>query len=633
MSFWSDCLENGRPGQVRHVGEEEILKRKYDIFQIILVLELLIILALLPGCFFQAQLADAFSGEDVTVTEIEGRWEVCGNRVRLSPGVYQVRVWAEPAPGQSMKIHMEHDGAAYKALRSNGMTMEEGSRYGDFDVYVSDKVESAYVQCDFYTVGPEGKLRVEMWKTSMGNRIWLVLSVTMFLALDFMVLFRRRILAGKVSGRQQVVFWALCMGVLLAYFPYLTDYFSAGENTAFYWGRIGYLADVLRGADSLEMGGETQLAYNFAPFRSGGDLFLMIPVVLRLTGFSLMDSYKMFVLITLAATAVIAYVSLKKCVKDEYGALYGSMLYLLTPYHLYIVYGRGAVEEYVAMAFLPLVCCGMYLLYTEDTTSKTYGRYKWYLAAGISAILHSHLFTLEMTLSFIFLTCILLWKKTMRGKRIVQLLQAAGIVLGGNVWFWGPMIYKSLAGDNVILGTAKGPVQDVGAALGGFCQFLPNMGGVQVGMWHCKPVQAGAAAVMLVFVYLLWRYQDRNGRRAKDRECGFFVISSVLFLGIGVGIFYGKALLDASALGEMGGVLDVFSGWMSLATVMLSFFAAFFVRRIRADGGMLIKASAGIVAAIMVFSAVYHVNDIAFESEPLRLYDEESLKTVSGAKG
>ena len=85
------------------------------------------------------------------------------------------RVWAEPAPGQSMKIHMEHDGAAYKALQSNGMTMEEGSRYGDFDVYVSDKVESAYVQCDFYTVGPEGKLRVEMWKTSMGNRIWLVL--------------------------------------------------------------------------------------------------------------------------------------------------------------------------------------------------------------------------------------------------------------------------------------------------------------------------------------------------------------------------------------------------------------------------------------------------------------------------
>lgn len=612
---------------------EERLKRKYDVFQIILAVEFLILLVMLPGCFSRDQLVDTFSGEDAAVTETEGKREVCGNRNILSKGVYQVRVWAEPVAGQSVYVHMQDGGAVSRALRSNGMTMDDGSRYGEFDVYVSDKVDSAYVQCDFYGAGPGTAVRVEMWKTGKGSRIRLALAAAAFLVLDFMAVFRRRILAGKVSGRQQVVFWTLCFGVLLAYFPYLTDYFSVGGNTAYYWGRMGYLANVFRGADSLGGIEGNRLAFECAPFRSGGDLFLMIPVSLRLTGFPLMDSYKIFVLFTLAATAVIAYVSLKKCVKDEYGALYGSMLYLLTPYHLYMIYGRGAVEEYAAMAFLPLVCCGMYLLYTEDTGGKTYRRYKWYLVVGISAILHSHLPIFEMTVGGIILACILLWKKTMFGKRVVQLLEAAGIVFGVNAWYWGPMIYGRLAGEDVAIGTAESQMPDSGVALGGFCQLLPNMGGAQVGLWHCRPVQVGAAALLLLLVYFTWRYgrcQRGTGRGVKDKECAFFGIASVVFLGIGMGVSYGKAFWNPGATDGIWGAL---SGWMSLAGVMLAFFAAFFVRRIGADGGRLVKAAAGILAAIMVFSAVYHVNDIAFESAPLRLYDEEGAKTAGGADG
>ena len=73
--------------------------------------------------------------------------------------------------------------------------------------------------------------------------------------------------------------------------------------------------------------------------------------------------------------------------KEEYAALTGSMLYLLMPYHIKGIYSRGDVGEYMAMCFLPVICCGIYLLIMEETASKDYGKYKWYSIVGLAALL------------------------------------------------------------------------------------------------------------------------------------------------------------------------------------------------------------------------------------------------------
>lgn len=67
-------------------------------------------------------------------------------------------------------------------------------------------------------------------------------------------------------------------------------------------------------------------------------------------------------------TAMIAYFCAKDYSKSRHIGFFGAILYTLAPYRLTCVFVRGAVGEYTAMAFIPLVFYGLYnpiLLYVK----------------------------------------------------------------------------------------------------------------------------------------------------------------------------------------------------------------------------------------------------------------------------
>ena len=582
-----------------------MLRGKSKGYLLLLLGELLCVMLLLPGCFQQSRLVYSFYGQNVAeeIVEEDGYREFCGDRMNLLPGIYEIRVQTRLADGERMSVEMLYDEACYKALLGNSVSVLPESDKETFSVWVLDKVSAAYVQCTFYDADPKSLVSLEVYRTGKGSRVCLFLALVVFVILDVLVEYRRLVLEGKIFKRQQVVFWTLLAGVLLAYFPYLTDYFSIGKDTLSYLTWIVGLRDALGQGSSLLIKLQNYWHYgrdNAVSMLNGG-LFLFFPAGLLLLGFPLMTSYKIFILVLLGATAIITYHSFYKCVKDEYAALFGSMLYLLIPYHIFNMYNMGAVGECLARAFLPLVVCGMYLLYTGDMKSASYKKYKWYLVWGISAVLLSHLVFLEVTVVSVLAFCVIFWRRTFRRETFLQLLEAAGIVLLVNMWFWLPMLYR----------------MDLGV------YHLQNI----VSMYDSSLARAGAGVFMLLVVYLLWR--GRGRAQTWDRTCKILAIFSILTIVMSSRYFPWDAMMNIPGIGFIFSSLQFPGGWMMPATLFAALFATFLFAAVQEAGDLLMKSALGVAAVLVVCSAVYHVNSIAFESEAVFLYEPRSVGSAS----
>ncbi len=404
-----------------------MLRFRLSRWKILLMAELFLLLILLCGCFQQDRLVASFSGGSMAVSSaVDGNvptWN--SDAMKLTPGVYQVRVWKNAGEGQSCYISMEDDSDSFKALRGNGILLAPEQDYLDYEFYVSNTVSTAYVSCVFYGGTAEMLTRLEIYRLNWGSRMTLIMALVFFAVLDGLLIWRRRILECRVSKTQQFVFWSLAGTALLAYFPYLTDYVIIGDGTLLYLKHIEGLVQELSD-------GRLPLFY--------GEGFLWLPVLLRLAGFSVMNVYKFFVLTGITAATVISYFSFKKCMQDRRAALFGAFIYTLNPWYLSTIYNRGAVPEYLVVIFLPLVCCGMYGLYREGPHEAGYQRNKWYIAVGITAILQSSMPFMVSVLCGILPVCVIFWKKTLRRQTLLQLTESIGMVLAMNCWCWIPML-------------------------------------------------------------------------------------------------------------------------------------------------------------------------------------------------
>lgn len=609
---------------------KEKCNTKCNGYLILLIVELLFLLMLLPGCFQEEKRMLLLGREDIAeqAADTTDYLQFTSESMELTPGVYRIEVKAQLGEGQSILVETLCEDSYFRALRGNAVTIYPGEACEDFNVYVVDKIPAAYLQFLFEGTDINALEQITVSKTNFGNRMLLFLATVLFLVLDFFVILRQQILEGKVTRRQQIVFWTLAAGVLLAYFPYLTDYFSIGTDTAFHMERITHLKETLRqgGTFPVRVQSTWLCDHGYATSMFYGELFLYIPACIMLLGFSVMNAYKILVFLMTCATAAVAYFSFKKCVKDEYAALFGSMVYLLAPFRIYNVYNRGGVGECLAMIFLPLICCGMYLLYTEDVTAKDYTKNKWYVIWGISGVLQSHLLTTEMVVVFMAIFCVLYWKKTLRRQTFVQLSQATGIALLINAWFWVPFVQMMSSDVYNLEGLELAEVQSRGLFLSNLLQLLPNQGNSQTG-W--EPVHIGVGSVILLVAFWIWSIAKREANRICSVLAGFSVVTLIMCTRY----IPWDAIRKLPGIGFVVSSLQYPARWMVLSTVFAALFAACFFVRIVKENNLYLKIIVGIAAVVIVGSAVYHVNNIIFEARPVYLYAAENLGTTSVGNG
>lgn len=151
-------------------------------------------------------------------------------------------------------------------------------------------------------------------------------------------------------------------------------------------------------------------------------LFLYLFAPLRLLNVSIVGVYKTFMVVVNILTVVIAYFSVKHITESRKAALLVSLLWCFDYFRLGVMNHAGqAVGMGIAMAFIPMLLAGIYdILFNEGK--------KWYfLAAGISAAIVSHVWTAIFGALVILIICIVFLKKLLHKQVLIAFMKAVGL--------------------------------------------------------------------------------------------------------------------------------------------------------------------------------------------------------------
>lgn len=596
-------------------------------------IEIIILLFLLIGCFQKEQLV--YSAEKITLDSETITFK--GNAFSVKPGVYQIRVHISNTEQGQVYILPGTEKASFRALRGNGVFLLKGHDYIDFEMYVMENIDKVFIECN----GAGEQVMVdllEVYWVNWGYRIIACLILIFSLILNFMIVFREKILSCAISKEKQVVVWTLSSCVLFSFFPYMTDYFSYAADMGFHWLRIEHLKESLLLGNQFPIRVQSGWLFDhgYAVSAFNGDLFFLFPAMLRIIGFSLMTTYKTFIFVIMAVTAIVTYYSLIKCVKQEYAALFGTVIYMLAPYRLYNFYNRAAIEECLAMCFLPLVVCGMYRLFTENVNCEDYKYAKIPLIVGLSCVLQSHVLSYEMAVLSIVGVCVIAYKKTFRKETFIQLVQAAAICLLLNMWFWLPLLQMMFSdqyqlGDNIVR-----EIQYRGTWFAGLFQLYPNKGDVQDGMYNAEPFQMGVASFIMLIVGLGISIYQWVKKQKYDKKLVFWGSIIIICWIMSTRYFPWDVLAKVPVISTFVTSIQFPTRLFVLVTLFMTFYAGFFFLWLIENKEILepVKRATKSGLLLLAFgSAIYHVNHITYHSEPIWLYTAENMGTASVMMG
>lgn len=152
------------------------------------------------------------------------------------------------------------------------------------------------------------------------------------------------------------------------------------------------------------------------------ELFLYIPAILTVFGLNFLTSYKLFTMLITFFTLVFTYYSANRIFKNKNISWTITILYGMSFYRLADIYERGAIGEVLAIAFLPLVLCGLYeIIFGEN-------KKWWIICFGIFGIINSHVLSFAMTILLILTLCLLNSIRIFKDKKRLVTLVIAGVI-------------------------------------------------------------------------------------------------------------------------------------------------------------------------------------------------------------
>ncbi len=431
-------------------------------YMIIGVIALLAILVLLPLSFLRHETVYSASGltfpeKNIHVNEETGTVHVTTDSFALRPGVYEVTLSAEIPEESTLSCELKTRNESFKALRTNQVNYLAHKRSVSFEAFVSDKLPDCYLDLNFEQADLDGLSEITLVRS--GRSYLRTLSILLLL-LGLIVLFmalRDRILSGRTDALGQVTFWVLLVSILVAFYPYLSDYIIIRNETLRNCLRMEGVTESLTGGTSFPLW--------------AGNLFYLLSAMFRMLGFGLSSAFKYLHLVIIAATALLARHCLDLCTGDRKASLMGALLYVFSPYFLNAMYMEGAVDKAIAYSLLPPVGAGLVMLLragsgadasrtsvsaaaSGDRASVCAGsasaagdraslcadtesdrtRGMWYLALGLTGLFQSHLPSF-MGAALLTLAVLLLFApKVIKGGKIMPLLKTAGIFLLLNAW-------------------------------------------------------------------------------------------------------------------------------------------------------------------------------------------------------
>lgn len=246
----------------------------------------------------------------------------------------------------------------------------------------------------------------------------------------------------KISKETRLVVACLLGITFISCIPLFTNYIIDAHDLSFHLARIeGVKHSLLNGDFPSRIQAQWLNNHGYPVSIFYGDLFLYLPAILRIVGISLQNAYKFYIICVNGATAWTAYVCFRRISNNKKAGILGAAVYSLNVYRLSNIYARGAVGEYTAMIFFPIILYGLWYILTQKEGELKKNKNIWiWLAIGYLGVLNSHLISCVMVGLFTIITVLVFIKRVLVKERIILLLKAfVGLVAGG-MWFIIPLL-------------------------------------------------------------------------------------------------------------------------------------------------------------------------------------------------
>lgn len=631
--------------------------------RILTIIELVIILYFFAGCFGSLS-SYVFSGDELeTINGIESEngiytdetvgmegYFVYGPSFHLDKGIYNITV-DYAAEGEDNYILLAALNEGFHDIISDKIMLLPDFNEQQFTARIHRNMKVFSVSVIYCGTGKLEVRNIAIEETRLGRIRSLILAVFWITLLNLVCRFIKAVRKGELNREKLPYIAALSGIVVFASYPLFTTFLTEGHDLLFHLMRIeGIRQGLLAGQFPVRIQPLQYNGYGYACSVFYGELFLYIPAVLRLCGFTIQNAYKIFVILVNVATTLIAYHSFKAMLKDKNIALLCCMVYVLAPYRLANVYVRCAVGEYCAMMFWPMIACGLYLLYTglgqdekcskKDKSGFLNGRTAWiWLVIGYSGLIQTHLLSCEIAAIVSIVACLVMWKHTFTKRIFKELLKFFVSTVLLNAFFLVPLISYMLQGGVYITeyGVSQaGNMQGNGIYPAQLFQLFVNGSGMayghrveayrKLGMAGEMGMTAGLALIGagVIFLYL-WIFDYNRIKKMK-----WFPITAWMtlagFLTLYMATIYFPWDFMVRRLGSL--VENLQFPWRMLSVGTLFFTVAL--------GGLLILAGelrgktfyymiAGIVSTVTVVTAAFMFYNRLNTSNAVYVYDEAAM--------
>lgn len=520
MSFWA------------RIRSLHIAENKY--FRILLLAELLFLFAAALGLFgkdavYEYGAESMISSTGVWVESYEGIYlegqengeTVEIQNISLPKGTYRVQLKYATDTNMVNSCSVIDSSIPAKNLRTNGTGLFAGLTQTDFDMWLLQDSAHLTVQVQY---GGEGMLAVQgltIYQTNAWNRIGLFVLfcfITLFNVCWVYVCYDK---AYRVPTEKKSRAFLLGVIVLFSSLPLMVDGMPGAGDLIYHLMRVEGIKDgLLSGQFPIRISPNWIQGYGYASPIFYGETLLYPAALFRLIGFSIVTSYRLYLLLVTVATVLIAYFCFGKMFQNPNIGVFCSMLYSLSVYRIYKTYLCGSWGETLGIMALPLLVYGFYRVFSREEEEGC--QKSWIpLTAGFTLLIQSHLLTGEMAGFFTILLCILFWKRVFRKKTFFVLAKTVVYSALLSAWFLVPFMDYMLTGDFVIQHVSERTIQDRGLYLAHLL-FTFFRGGSTVyfadsGMADTQPMGVGISliAALLVFGLLLL---NKRGNVLSDKE-------------------------------------------------------------------------------------------------------------------
>lgn len=432
--------------------------------RIIVILAAVIVCCLFRAVPFAADRKPLLFQDPIRTERIDNRTVFFFPQVKLDRGIYtfscvalaqveiQMAVLEDETEDSAAVLRQLTDPLSQSSLvRMMPVRMEAGAgeRTLRFQV-VKDDVPACVVVRDYYenNAPQEAAIHVSLVYRPMLSVMNAVLE-TLFFAALLMLAF---VVIRKAVVEKKRIPLFLTMLVVWISLPLFAGFLPCGHDTLFHVRRIANLAEELfAGRIPARIAQTWKNGYGYPISIFYGDLFLIPSALLFRLGVPLWQCYRFHTLLISTATVLVSFHCFRIISGDEKPALFGSVLYAGSVRYAANLYPRGAIGEESAMAVLPLVAAGFYLLFRdarEETEGKTVEataaedirRGGLYLTAGYSLLIQVHILTTVQTTIFAVFFCLLYARALFRSNRFRTILLAAGKTALINLWFLVPFV-------------------------------------------------------------------------------------------------------------------------------------------------------------------------------------------------